>query len=794
VTVAQPSAESPLIEAARAWYDAGFCVIPSHEDGGKRPFGRWKEYQHARPDWETLHAWLSTGRYTGIGVICGVASGNVEMLEIEGPQEPLALRLEAVIALAETMQLAGLKELLARVIHGCAELSAGGGIHVFIRVVDGPAKGNTKLAMDGEKVLAETRGEGGFVIVAPTSARRGHADGAVYMLLTDASPAAVAEVTAEERDMLHLLLNLALDQAATVVESAPEPVAPTVVALSPARPATGLSAFDDYRARVTWRDILEPAGWIYSHHGDDGHDYWVRPGKDPREGHSASTIEDGPFWCFSSSTDFPIEVAMSKGQVYAHLSHGGDLSAAARHLALSGYGTPPVDYATPAAWNPEAAIPADFWTAHPVLTEVRQAAHSRMVSADAVLGCALARVAQHIPWQYKIPPIIGGRSTPNLFVALIGPSGTGKGGARRAADDYLGTIPREGNHPVTEGPLGSGEGIVSLFYDFPPADRDDPDSKPGKSLEFAYRGVLVLDEEGSALAELIKRQGQVTEQTLLKMWSGERLGFSYSARASGLRLNVEDGQYRGAALLGIQPAAASFLLAEDRQDRGLPQRFLWASTIDPSVPSPRDLPEWPSARPWRPPRFDNRHGLDVDYVAVDDSVREELREAHHARVTGTGSLGLESHAGLVRLKTATALGALLNPGERLAVTPFLWDLAATLQSSSDLVREAVARKAQDAQKAASESRKVAAVQQRIAVQEADDTVLNCARTIAKHVAKHSEEVEHCTRKCLRGSLQSGYRDRYEAAIAKAMALEWITETHESEGDVARYSMGAGRPA
>lgn len=49
-----PDPASPLLDAARAWHDAGFCVIPSHEDGGKRPFGQWKKYQTERPDWATL--------------------------------------------------------------------------------------------------------------------------------------------------------------------------------------------------------------------------------------------------------------------------------------------------------------------------------------------------------------------------------------------------------------------------------------------------------------------------------------------------------------------------------------------------------------------------------------------------------------------------------------------------------------------------------------------------------------------------------------------------------------------
>jgi hypothetical protein len=550
---------------------------------------------------------------------------------------------------------------------------------------------------------------------------------------------------------------------------------------------SGLSPFDDYRQRVTWRDILEPAGWTW-HSRDADHDYWTRPGKDKRDGHSASTIEDGPFYLFSSSvTGIPIEQGLSKGQVYAHLHHEGDLSAATRQLRNDGYGDALPELPS---WNPPARLEPDFWTAHPILETVRQAAYARMVSADAVLACILARITQHIPYQYVIPPIVGGKSTPNLFVALIGPSGTGKGGARRAADDLLGHIPTMKDNPVIEGPLGSGEGIVSLFYEYP-RDEDDPDAKPGKNLELYYRGLLILDEEGSALAELIKRQGQVTEQTLLKMWSGERLGFSYSARGSGLRLSVPDGQYRASALLGIQPAAAAFLLDDARSDRGLPQRFLWASTIDPKVPE--DELEFPDPLDWKPPRFGK--GLNADSVKVAPEIRTWLRKAHHARVTGAGSLGLESHGGLVQLKTATALAALIRPGEPLEVDAEVWNLAAQLKQASDSVRLAVAERARADVEKVARFRQEQAVRQRVAVQEVDAKVANCARRLALHMVNHhSGEGEHCTKSCARRSLTSGYRDVYEAALERAMELEWIADITPEESESTHYGPGSSRPA
>lgn len=335
---------SDLQTAAREWYDAGYCVVPSHEDGGKRPFGRWKSYQAARLPWADLEALLTTGHYTGIGVLTGATSGHVEMIELEGPMDAAVERLGKVAAKARDYAEVGMPDLLTRIASGCVEQSAGGGLHLFIRVTDGPAMGNTKLAMSGGKVVSETRGEGGFVVVAPTPARNGHPEGASYLFINGGHPAKTVEVTTEERDMLHLLFTLALD------ESEPEPV--TAPASPTSAPREGLSAFDDYRQRVTWRDILAPLGWREGPTMADGRTHWTRPGGQGFEGTSATTIEDGPMFVFSTSVAMPQEVGLSKGQVYAHLHHGGDMSTAARTLAAEGYGDPLPSRELP-AWEAE---------------------------------------------------------------------------------------------------------------------------------------------------------------------------------------------------------------------------------------------------------------------------------------------------------------------------------------------------------------------------------------------------------------------------------------------------------
>ena len=275
-----------LISAARAWYDAGFAVIPSHEDGGKRPMGRWKDYTVTRPTWQEIEGWLATGRYSGIGVICGAVSANAELIEIEGPSGQAIERLGRVMARASE---AGMGDLLGRVARGCSEESAGGGLHLFIRVCDGPALGNRKLAFQGQgqarKVVAETRGEGGFVIVAPTPGRNGHAQGTHYIFLQGSSPAGVPTLTSKERDEIHDLLRWALDEPDT---------APSITVTGTGTSSSEPGAFDAYRQAVTWSEILAPAGWSQGHTDGDGRTHWTRPGSRKFEGTSATSLEDGP--------------------------------------------------------------------------------------------------------------------------------------------------------------------------------------------------------------------------------------------------------------------------------------------------------------------------------------------------------------------------------------------------------------------------------------------------------------------------------------------------------------------
>lgn len=325
---------------ALAWWDAGMSVIPVRADGTKRPMGAWTEYQHQRADRATVEKWYRTAPEWGVGLICGEVSGGLEMFELEGrATDGLSLD-EIEIQMRSRGLLQHWNDLMD---FGYTESTPSGGIHILWRITDQPVPGNTKVARrpataeelaenpkDRVKVLAETRGEGGFVVVAPSGGTV-HKTGGSWRVLSG-SIGTVPDITWEQRCGILAAVEAALDQM-------PTPELPQ----RPERPVearTGTAPGEDYTRQVNWHDLLLEYGWTFeSARGVE--EFWTRPGKDPRDGASATLYYEGSdnLYVFSTSTELPAETPISKFAFYTFMEHRGDFSAAARALSRAGYGT-----------------------------------------------------------------------------------------------------------------------------------------------------------------------------------------------------------------------------------------------------------------------------------------------------------------------------------------------------------------------------------------------------------------------------------------------------------------------
>ncbi|MGW6566476.1 phage/plasmid primase, P4 family [Streptomyces sp. NPDC054975] len=348
--------------AALALHAAGCSVVAVRADGSKRPQGDWKRAQTERAPEALVRTWFNHG-HPGVGVVCGAISGDLEMLELEGR----AVNEGVLEKLVEILDNSGLAELWQRIATGWLERSPSGGLHLHYRVTGG-APGNTKLASrlaredelteqerdllarhPGKKILRgliETRGEGGFVVTAPSHGTV-HPTGRPYELL-NGGPATLPTITADEHRALHTVCRMLDTVPADEPLPLPAPAAPVDEAAAflfstggGTGDAGGLSPLDDYEQRTQWADILTPHGWRPLFVSGQT-TYWQRPGKDGREP-SATTghaMERDRLYVFTTSTEFQAEVPYTKAGAYALLNHGGNHSAAASALRRQGYGTP----------------------------------------------------------------------------------------------------------------------------------------------------------------------------------------------------------------------------------------------------------------------------------------------------------------------------------------------------------------------------------------------------------------------------------------------------------------------
>ncbi len=313
-----------LRHAAHAALAAGLSVVPPREDGSKAPLGEWKRYQTSRPSPQQVEAWYARDRH-GIGLICGAISGNLELLEFETE--------EVSIAYLEAAHVAGLGPLVDRIEAGYLEASPAGGTHWLYHCSQ--ISGNTKLAREPGpepstiKVLIETRGEGGYVVCAPSHGPI-HPTGKPYRIL-QGSFDQIATITPTEREELHRLarsFDRAPEQPRTAHQHDQDPI-----------PEGHLSPGDDYNRRAAWPDLLEPTGWtLVMRNGQLEH--WRRPGK--QHGISATIqpreSDEPTLKVFSTSTPFDTAGTHSKFDAYTLLEHGGDHHAAAKALYALGYG------------------------------------------------------------------------------------------------------------------------------------------------------------------------------------------------------------------------------------------------------------------------------------------------------------------------------------------------------------------------------------------------------------------------------------------------------------------------
>jgi hypothetical protein len=333
------------LDTALQAIEMGLSPVPPVEDGSKRPLAdipdgtdangkprfTWKGYQETPATAEKVRSWFSNGRKS-IGLATGVR--GLECFEFDC-RDTYDDFLEAAIE-------AGLGDLVNRIRTGYEEFTPGGGVH-WLYLCD-EVRGNTKLAdrpnpQDPNKrdVLIETRGDGGFIIIAPSNGKV-HPTGGAYKLVSG-QLSSISSVLCVERDDLWELAKT-FDETTKAPEADPypanDPFWATKVPEYVGFPKQGKRPGDDFAERVTWEYILETHQWVKAFTRGDT-TYWRRPGKD--RGVSATTGHTKGLKVFTSSTSLKTEGTYTKLGAHVALNHAGDFKAAVKSLAEKGYGT-----------------------------------------------------------------------------------------------------------------------------------------------------------------------------------------------------------------------------------------------------------------------------------------------------------------------------------------------------------------------------------------------------------------------------------------------------------------------
>jgi len=631
-----------ILRWAKAYAQAGYNIFPC-KPGTKVPLTR-NGVNDATNDLEYVEGWFGKREDLNIGLACGPQPNGVNLLAIDVDAHKDGV--ESWRALVEWRPALGAPY----------HFTPNGGMHVFF---DAPKEYRNSRERIG--IGIDTRGTGGYVVVPPSVFPVGEPE-VPRPYTTKSDFALVSHMPLLVPDWLMELL----EPQAQVQVDPQQPAQRDRMADTPG--GGEMSPGDWVRRHGDWEAELIRFGWQHSHG-----EYWTRPGKSVREGHSAVLHEGGPLVVFT--TDVPPELervghltsdrtgfSVSLFELIAAYEFGGDLSAAGREIRkampVSSRGRLVVvreetDNGAQAEGvalgglnlNPE------FWEARDILGHIRDAAQARLVSPDSLLVNALARSAALIPPSLKLPPIIGTEATFDFLGCVVAETSGGKSIAAGVARDLL-PDPGLALHPderqyMFDMPIGSGEGISQAFM--VPERKEDENGKEkltGRQIVGKQSLHFVVDESTGLVAQA-QRKGTTIIPTLLSAWSGQTLG-NLNASAETKRI-VEGGRCRVAAVMNMQSSNAWMLFTEEMTTLGLTSRMLLASALDPEAPD--DLPEWPGPMQFPlPPSVGQRQLVSYDKAIIDQLIAERravLRGGVASKSTG--------HTSLLRCKVASIL-------------------------------------------------------------------------------------------------------------------------------------------
>ncbi|WP_300601913.1 bifunctional DNA primase/polymerase [Niabella sp.] len=312
-----------LINTAMQYREMGFSVIAT--DALKQSIAKWKGFQDQLPGAAALEKMFSSPAALGIALVTGRSSGNLEVIDVD--TKYFTEGCQFVKFCAGIAQVSA--DLFKKIV---IAQSRNGGYHFYYRcneigpnqaLARRPVTEQEKLRHPKErvKVLIETRGIGGYIVVPPSPGYR--------FVQNDLSR--IPSITASERNALLHQARILNQYVEKKVEKSPSRI----------RAAGEMSPLDDYNQRGDIIGLLEKHGWTVV--GRNEKRTWLkRPGDSDKRSSGDFNHEMGLFSVFSTSSEFKPGCGYRPYAVYAVLECGGDFKEAVRRLAGEGFGVSPI--------------------------------------------------------------------------------------------------------------------------------------------------------------------------------------------------------------------------------------------------------------------------------------------------------------------------------------------------------------------------------------------------------------------------------------------------------------------
>lgn len=270
MTNTPPYPETPL-KAARMYGDSGWRVVPIVNETKRPAIEEWQNRASKHPD--QITSWWTNGyAQCGVGIVTGKETG-MWVLDVD-----VANGKQGVETLAALIKANGGGKLPTTLV----ARTPSGGYHYYWKYPQGVEVRNAQELGAG----LDVRGEGGQVLAPPTTRAAGS-----YYWHDDHGPYD-AEVVYAPEWLLELVSFKPPSEAALRTFDAGTNEQPAYVI--------------KYNAEHTWEDLLTGDSWVFDHSDSNDVGYWVRPGKDAREGTSATTYHAGlnMLWVFTTAHPF----------------------------------------------------------------------------------------------------------------------------------------------------------------------------------------------------------------------------------------------------------------------------------------------------------------------------------------------------------------------------------------------------------------------------------------------------------------------------------------------------------